>query len=56
MDLLQIDITDSGLREGDWLEFFGREITLDEMAASAGTFSYEILTRMGPRMARVYCS
>jgi alanine racemase len=56
MDLLQADITDSGLREGDWLEVFGREIALDEMAASAGTLSYEILTRIGPRMERVYRS
>ena len=56
MDLLQVDITDSGLSEGDWLEVFGRKISLDEMAASAGTFSYEILTRIGPRMERVYCS
>lgn len=56
MDLLQADITDSGLREGDWLEVYGREIALDEMAASAGSFSYEILTRIGPRLERVYLS
>ncbi len=54
MDLLQADTTGSGLREGDWLEVFGREISLDEMAASAGSISYEILPRVGPRMERVY--
>ena len=54
MDLLQADTTGSGLREGDWLEVFGREISLDEMAASAGSISYEILTRVGPRMERIY--
>ncbi len=54
MDLLQVDITGSRLVEGDWLEVFGRDITLDEMAASAGSFSYEILTRVGPRVERIY--
>lgn len=54
MDLLQADITGSGANEGDWFEVFGREIGLDEMAAQAGSFSYEILTRTGPRIARSY--
>ncbi len=54
MDLLQADVTGSAVNEGDWLEVFGREIALDEMAARAGSFSYEILTRTGPRLARIY--
>lgn len=54
MDLVQADITGSDVGEGDWLEIFGREIGLDEMAALAGSFSYEILTRVGPRVERSY--
>jgi alanine racemase len=29
------------------------EITVDEVATTAGTISYEILTGLGPRLARV---
>ena len=54
MDLVQVDVTGLSLAEGDWLELFGREISLDEMAACAGSFSYEALTRLGPRVERIY--
>lgn len=32
----------------------GESVTLDELAAAAGTISYEILTGLGPRVERVY--
>jgi alanine racemase len=33
---------------------FGGLVTLDALAAQAGTISYELLTAMGPRIARRY--
>jgi alanine racemase len=32
----------------------GEEITIDDVAASAGTIGYEILTRLGRNRHRVY--
>lgn len=54
MDLVQLDATGIGIEEGDWVEVFGRTITLDEQAQVAGTVSYEILTGLGPRIERSY--
>lgn len=57
MDLACIDVTDvpDGLaRRGDMATFIGEGIPVDEVAASAGTNGYEILTRLGPRCHLVY--
>lgn len=57
MDLAVFDVSDvpeSQLRPGGWLEIFGDMVTLDEFAAAAGTVNYEILTRIGPRVPRIY--
>jgi alanine racemase len=42
---------------GDWLELTGLapgRATIDDLAAAADTIAYEVLTRIGPRVARVY--
>jgi alanine racemase len=39
---------------GDVATVFGGLISLDQQADAAGTISYEILTRLGPRVARCY--
>ena len=39
---------------GDAVELIGAIVGLDEVAAAAGTISYEILTGMGRRLARHY--
>jgi alanine racemase len=39
---------------GDVATLFGGLISLDEQAEAAGTISYELLTRLGPRIARRY--
>jgi alanine racemase len=39
---------------GDIATIFGGLVELDRVAESAGTISYEILTRIGPRVARRY--
>ena len=56
MDLTIIDVTDvpGGVRPGDMVELLGDAITVDDMAARAGTIGYEILTNLGRRYARCY--
>ena len=57
MDVMAIDVTDvpeAGAAAGAWAEIFGRHIAIDEAAAWAGTISYELLTRLGSRYARLY--
>ena len=39
---------------GDVATVFGGLISLDQQADAAGTISYELLTRLGPRLARRY--
>jgi alanine racemase len=41
---------------GDVATVFGGLISLDQQAEAAGTISYEMLTRLGPRLARCYRS
>ncbi|MEP7226658.1 MAG: alanine racemase [Gemmatimonadales bacterium] len=41
---------------GDVATVFGGLISLDQQAEAAGTISYELLTRLGPRLARCYRS
>jgi alanine racemase len=57
MDLTCIDVTDLGdgvVHRGDVATFIGMDLPVDEVAASAGTIGYEILTRLGPRCHLVY--
>ena len=54
MDMVAVDVTDHPAKRGDWAEFFGSHISLDDAAASAGTISWELLTHLGNRYARHY--
>lgn len=57
MDHICLDITDLDgalVHRGDFATFIGETIAVDEVAASAGTNGYEILTRLGPRSHLVY--
>jgi alanine racemase len=57
MDMMAIDITalkPGSVVKGAQAEIFGHHIAIDEAAAWAGTISYELLTRLGSRYARVY--
>jgi len=52
MDLLMLDITDlpdGAVRRADFATLIGGELSIDEVAAAAGTIGYEILTRLGMR-------
>jgi len=57
MDLAAADITQlpaESARAGDWATLIGDGISVDEVAAVAGTVSYEVLTRLGGRAHRTY--
>jgi alanine racemase len=56
MDMMAIDITDLAMpvKRGDLAEILGSNILIDEVAGWAGTISYELLTRLGSRYARLY--
>ena len=55
MDLIAVDVTAiAGVERGDWVELFGPNIAVDDVAAYAGTIGYELLTGLGRRYARRY--
>lgn len=55
MDLLTVDVTGlPPVEPGDRAEIFGPHLPLDEVAATSGTIGYELLTRVGARVVRVY--
>jgi alanine racemase len=57
MDLLIVDVTDipeGAVRRGDLAELIGAHVSLDEVAARAGTIGYEVLTSLGERYKRLY--
>jgi alanine racemase len=57
MDLLAVDVSEcSGAmpQRGDLVTLLGDEISVDDLAAHAGTISYEVLTNLGRRYRRVY--
>ena len=55
MDMTMIDITGiPGVKEGDEVIVFGKELPVKEVAAWADTIPYEILTGISHRVKRVY--
>ena len=55
MDTFTVDVTAAGtIGQGDRAELFGRNISVDEVAALARTIPYELLVRIGPRVERRY--
>jgi alanine racemase len=59
MDLTMFDVTDlpdGSVKAGDFVELFGKNITLDAAARAAGTIGYEMLTSLGRRYHRHYLS
>ena len=54
MDMLTVDVSDASVEEGQWVEFFGSNIPVDEVAEQAETLAYEILTGLGSRPTRQY--
>jgi alanine racemase len=54
MDFTMVDVGDAEPPVGTTATFYGGAISLDAQAAAAGTISYELLTGIGPRVARRY--
>lgn len=57
MDLIAIDVTalpEHAVQRGDLVTLVGKEISVDELAARAGTIAYEVLTSLGQRYRRIY--
>lgn len=57
MDLMAIDVTDlpvTAVRRDSMATLIGQGLSLDEVAAQAGTIAYEVLTNLGRRFHRVW--
>lgn len=58
MDQIVVDLGDDAAQAGDEVVFFGPgrhgEPTAEDWARATGTISYEIVTRVGPRVPRTY--
>jgi alanine racemase len=61
MDMTMIDVTDSttDVRLGEiatvfGVDEFGNRICVEEVAKAAGTIPYELFTRLGPRLPRIF--
>lgn len=55
MDQLLLDVTDCGeVSPGDTVTLIGPGLPCEELAAACGTISNEILSRLGPRLPRVW--
>jgi alanine racemase len=59
MDQFVVDLgPNSTAKSGDWVVVFGNgshgEYTADDWGAASGSINYEIVTRIGPRVPRIY--
>jgi len=57
MDLTCLDVSVLGENEigvGDYVEMFGADMSIDEIAELSGTISYEVLTGLNARLPRIY--
>jgi len=54
MDLTMIDVSHLDAQVGDEVELFGPHLSINRQAQQAGTISYELLTSISQRVARVY--
>ncbi|MCW8090840.1 alanine racemase [Alteromonas sp. ASW11-130] len=54
MDMITVDVTDVPATQlGDKVELWGTQVSIDEVAERAGTISYELMTRISPRVPRI---
>lgn len=57
MDFITADVSSVPqelARRGAWVEVMGSRVTVDDLTDRAGTIGYELLTRLGQRVYRVY--
>lgn len=59
MDLTHFDVTGlppGAVRAGDFIELFGHNMPIEDVARASGTIDYELLTSLGSRYQRRYVS
>ena len=55
MDLCTVDITSyEKLQANDWVEIFGNSVSIEKFASICDTISYEISSKVGARVRKVY--
>ena len=54
MDMIVIDLRNITVKVGDEVELWGRHISVDDVAAKAGTISYELLCNAGNNCTLIY--
>ena len=59
MDQFVVDLgADTKAQSGDWVTIFGAgdagEYTADDWGGASSSINYEIVTRIGPRVPRIY--
>ncbi|MCL4768019.1 MAG: alanine racemase [Hyphomicrobiaceae bacterium] len=57
MDLITVDVSnvpEALAHRGAWVEVMGDRVTLDDLTDRAGTIGYELLSRLGRRVHRIY--
>ena len=55
MDLSCIDISSiSNPKVNDWVEIFGKNISISDFASKCNTITYEVSSKIGLRVKRIY--
>jgi len=54
MDMTMVDLTDVVAKEGDEVEIFGNNRSLNELAIEMDTITYEVMTSISQRVVRLY--
>ncbi len=55
MDMTMLDVTDiPGVKEGDMVEIFGKNLPVRQVASWSETIAYEVMTGVSQRVKRVY--
>lgn len=54
MDMCFVDITNLDIKEGDEVEIFGPNIPISQLAETANTITYEIISTLSQRIKRIY--
>jgi alanine racemase len=54
MDMCMVDVTDINCEEGDEVEVFGENISLESLAEKMNTIPYEVISNISRRVKRVY--
>jgi len=56
MDMIMVDVTEGNVQEGDEVEIFGDNPSIQQVSKWSDTIPYEVLTSISSRVRRVYIS